>query len=82
MRGVTKHLADRNGQQLQQLHERRGIVQDLFLQRRDGVALELTQRMVDPAFDRSAGVIAKIVAVLEIDRLDQQPQFDFAVSIH
>ncbi|MNT45840.1 hypothetical protein D3C72_1824430 [compost metagenome] len=31
VRGVTKHLADRNGQQLQQLHESGRIVQDLFL---------------------------------------------------
>jgi hypothetical protein len=43
VRRVAKHLADRNRQQLQQLHERRRVVQHPLLQRRNGRALELAQ---------------------------------------
>jgi len=82
VRRIAKHLADRNRQQLQQLHERRRVMQDLLLQRRNGRAFELAQRMLHPALDRCAGIIAKVVAVLEINRLDQQPQFDFTVSFN
>jgi hypothetical protein len=57
-------------------------VKDLVLQRRNGLALELDQGMVNPALDRSAGVIAKVIAVLEIDRLNQQAQFDVSISFH
>ncbi|MNY16177.1 hypothetical protein D3C86_1494300 [compost metagenome] len=81
VRGVAKHLADRNRQQLQELHERRRVMQDFFLQCRNGAAFELRQRMAHPALDRCTGVITKIVAVLEVDSLDQQAQFDFAASL-
>ncbi|MNL28187.1 hypothetical protein D3C87_1498200 [compost metagenome] len=80
VRRVAEHLADRDRQQLQQLHERSRVMQDFFLQGRDGIALELAQRMTHPTLDRRAGVIAKIVAVLEVDRLDQQPQFDLTIA--
>ncbi|MNF64600.1 hypothetical protein D3C84_463400 [compost metagenome] len=86
VRRVTKHLADRNRQQLQQLHERGRVVQHPLLQGRDGPALELMQRVVDPTLNRRCAIIAEIVTVFEIDRFDQQPQFDLAsgtrVALH
>lgn len=82
MRGVAKHLADRDRQQLQQLHERSRVVQHALLQCRDGPALELAQRMVDPALDGCTGIVAKIVAVLEVDRFDQQTKFNVGVTFH
>ncbi|MNY63954.1 hypothetical protein D3C86_2009880 [compost metagenome] len=81
MRGIAEHFTDRNRQQLQQLHERCRVVEHLLLQRRNGGALELAQRVVDATLDRRTGIIAKVVAVLEVNRLDQQAQFDFAIAL-
>ncbi len=77
---VTEHLADRDRQVLQQLHEHARVVQHTLLQRRHRQAIELTQRVEDPTLDRSAGIIAEIVAVLEVDRLDQQSDLDVGVA--
>ncbi|MNN43131.1 hypothetical protein D3C81_1573540 [compost metagenome] len=68
---VAEHLADRDRQELQQLHEHARVVQHALLQRRYREAVELAQRMKNPALDRRAGIIAKIIAVLEVDRLNQ-----------
>ncbi|MNE53026.1 hypothetical protein D3C80_1477260 [compost metagenome] len=77
---VAEHLADRDRQVLQQLHEHARVVQHAFLQRRYRQAVELAQRMQDPALDRRAGIVAEIVAVLEVDGLDQQADFDIGVT--
>ncbi|MCY1403497.1 hypothetical protein D9M71_186810 [compost metagenome] len=76
MLGVAEHLADRDRQVLQQMHERTRVVQYALLQGRYRLAFELAQRVLDTALDRGPGVIAKIVAVLEVDGLDQQADFD------
>src|SRR5690606_29058866 len=79
--GIAEHLADRDRQVLQQLQEHARVMQHPLLQGRDRAALELAQGVLDPALDRSAGVVAKIVAVLEVDRLDQQSDLDIGVEL-
>ncbi|MCY1408131.1 hypothetical protein D9M71_234480 [compost metagenome] len=79
---VAKHLADRDSQVLQQMHERTRVMQYALLQGRYGIAFKLTQRVLDTPLDRGPGVISKIVAVLEVDGLNQQADFDLQIMFH
>ncbi|MNT39089.1 hypothetical protein D3C72_1753080 [compost metagenome] len=77
---VAEHLAHGNGQELQQLAEQRRVAQHAVLQRRDAGQLELLQRIQHAALLRGRGVVAEVVAVLEVDGLHQQAQLDLGVA--
>src|SRR5690606_41947697 len=65
----------------QQLHEHLRIVENLVLQFGNALALQLPQRQQHATLERRGAVAAKIVAVAQVDRLDQQLELDLLASI-
>ena len=76
MARVAEHLAHRHGEDVEQGREDRGIVKHEILELRERGAIELHHRGIDPALERRGGVLAEVVVIFQVDRIDQQTQLD------
>jgi len=66
---VAKHLAHLHGQVREQSVHDLGLAQHSLLQRGQGAAIEVFQRLHETAFERGGRVAAEVIAVLEVDGL-------------
>ncbi len=77
---IAEHVAHLHRQVLKQPCEIGAASHDPVLQLRKRGEAELVERLGQPAAQRRHRVMAKIVLILQIDRLQQQRQFDVEIA--
>lgn len=73
---VAKHLADLDGQEVEQPRENLLVVEDSRLDIGNAVVAPLRARLQQPAFDRCTRIMPEIVMIVAIQGIQQQLDLD------
>src|SRR3569832_830138 len=81
IRRIAKHLAHLNGKKIEQPGKDVGLVQHLLLQPRQRLATEMDHCPRQPPLERSDGITAKVVVVLEIDCVEKKAELEVDILV-